>query len=114
MATPHIRYQLHLHGAQIMRVAALVLVVLLLPATAAWAQRKVGEPSRNKKGGVKSITVKNMPDYDSRWFHPGMYVALTASRFDIEQSTAYTTNQTVTANSIISPSLGVGFIGDAR
>ena len=69
---------------------------------------------RNAKGVVKSITVKNLPAYDERWFHPGMYVAFTASRFTIEQSATYITNRNVTANSIISPSLGVGFIADAR
>jgi len=97
-----------------MRVVALALLAFLLTAPAAWAQRKVGEPRRNKKGGVKSITVKNLADYDDRWFHPGMFVALTASRFNIEQSAAYVSSQAVTANSIVSPSLGVGFIGDAR
>ena len=114
MATPYIRYQLHLHGQQLKRLAVLGLLALLLP-TAAMAQRKaLSKASRNAKGKVKSITVKNLPAYDERWFHPGMFVAFTASRFDIEQSATYITNRDVTANSIISPSLGVGFIGDVR
>ena len=114
MATPHIRYQLHLHGHQVKRLALLGLVGLLLP-TAALAQRKANsKASRNAKGVVKSITVKNLPAYDERWFHPGMYVGFTASRFVIEQSPTYISSQQVTANSIISPSLTVGFIGDAR
>jgi len=88
---------------------------LLLPTSAAWAQRRpIGQANRGKNGTVKSITVKNLPDYDERWFHPGMYVALTASRFAIEQSATYIANQNVTANAVYSPSLGVGFIGDAR
>ncbi len=115
MATPDFRYQLHLHGAQVKRLLLLALVVFLLPAPAALAQRKpIGEASRTKRGKLKSITTKNLPDYDNRWFHPGMYVALTASRFNIEHSAYYAANQNVTANAIVSPSLGVGFIGDAR
>ena len=43
-----------------------------------------------------------------------MYLSASASRFIIEQSDYYIRSQAVTANSIISPSLGVGFIGDAR
>jgi len=114
MATTHIRHQLHLHGAQLKRLVLVGLLVLLVP-TAALAQRKASSrANRGKNGTLKSITVNNLPDYDDRWFHPGMYVALTASRFDIEQSAAYISNQDVTANSIVSPSLGVGFIGDAR
>ena len=114
MATPHIRYQLDIYGHQIKRLAVLALLGLLLP-TVALAQRKArARANRNAKGVVKSITVKNLPAYDERWFHPGMFVAFTGSRFDIEQSATYVTNRDVTANSIISPSLGVGFIADAR
>ena len=88
--------------------------MLLLP-TAAQAQRKASsQANRSKTGKLKSITVKNLSNYDDRWFHPGMYVSFSASRFVIEQSALYTTNQNVTANAIYSPSLGVGFIGDAR
>ena len=115
MATFNFRHQLHLHGAQVKSLALLGLLVFVLPASAAWAQRRpIGHANRSKGGVVKSITVKNLPDYDERWFHPGMYVALTASRFAIEQSATYIANQNITANAIYSPSLGVGFIGDAR
>ena len=114
MATTHFRHQLHLHGAQLKRLALLGLLGLLVP-TAALAQRKASaKANRGKGGAVKTITVKNLPAYDERWFHPGMYVAFTASRFDIEQSATYINRQNITANSIISPSLQVGFIGDAR
>lgn len=114
MATPHFRNQLHLHGAQLKRLALLGALALLLP-TAAMAQRKASsKANRGKNGTLKSITVKNLSNYDDRWFHPGMYINVAATRFDIEQSTSYTTNRYVTANSIISPTLGVGFIADAR
>jgi len=114
MATTHFRNQLHLHGAQLKQLALLALAVLLLP-TAAQAQRKASSrANRGKNGNLKSITVKNLPNYDDRWFHPGMYVSFSASRFVIEQSAQYVANQNITANAIYSPSLGVGFIGDAR
>ncbi|WP_082685088.1 porin family protein [Hymenobacter sedentarius] len=114
MATTHLRHQLHLHGAQVKRLALLGLLGLLLP-TAAMAQRKSSNKATRGKGGtVKSVTVKNLPAYDDRWFHPGMYIAFTASRFDIEHSERYINRQDITANAIISPSFGVGFIGDAR
>jgi hypothetical protein len=114
MATTHLRNQLHLHGAQLKPLALLALAMLLLP-TAAQAQRKASSrANRGKNGTLKSITVKNLANYDDRWFHPGMYVSFSASRFVIEQSAQYIANKNVTANSIYSPSLGVGFIGDAR
>ena len=114
MATSHFRHQLHLHGAQLKRLALLGLLVLLAP-TVAVAQHKFStRVNRGKNGIVKSITVRNLPAYDQRWFHPGMYVSFSASRFIIEQSASYIKNRNITANSIISPSLGVGFIGDAR
>ncbi|MDB5234915.1 MAG: hypothetical protein JWR44_1908 [Hymenobacter sp.] len=113
MATIDLRHKLHLHGAQLRRFALLGLV-LLVPA-AAQAQRKASSrANRGKNGTLKSITVKNLPAYDERWFHPGMYVSVAASRFNIEHSALYATNQNVTANSVSSPTLGVGFIGDAR
>ena len=114
MATTHLRNQLHLHSAKVKRLALLGLLGLLLP-TAAMAQRKSSNKANRGKGGsVKSVVVKNLPAYDERWFHPGMYVAFTASRFDIEQSASYINRQDITANAIMSPSFGVGFIGDAR
>ena len=114
MATPHIWYQFDIHGAQLKRLALLGLLVLVAP-TVALAQRKTNSRiTRNSKGVVKSVTVKNLPAYDERWFHPGMYVGFTGSKFTIEQSKTYVNNRNVTANSVISPSLTVGFIGDAR
>jgi hypothetical protein len=114
MATSYFRNQLHLHGAQLKRLALLGLVALLLP-TAAMAQRKASSrANRGKNGTLKSITVNNLPGYDDRWFHPGMYVSFSASRFAIEQSALYVANQNIVANTTYSPSLGVGFIGDAR
>jgi len=114
MATPHFRHQLHLHGAQVKRLAVLGALLLLLP-TLAQAQRKArSSAKRGQNGTLKSITVHNLPSYDERWFHPGMYVALTNSRFNVEQSAQYVARQNVSANPINSPSLGVGFIGDAR
>ena len=114
MATPHFRHQLHLHGAQLKRLALLGLLVLLVPSVALAQRRASSRANRGKNGTLKSITVKNLPAYDERWFHPGMYVSVSATRFDIEQSASYIANRYVTANSIASPSLGVGFIGDVR
>jgi Outer membrane protein beta-barrel domain len=114
MATPHFRHQLHLHGAQLIRLALVAGFLALLPS-AAQAQRKArARVSRSSKGVVKSVTVQNLPAYDERWFHPGMYLSFSGSKFNLEQSAYYVANKWVTANSIISPSLGVGFIADAR
>ncbi|MFD2717392.1 porin family protein [Hymenobacter monticola] len=114
MATSHFRHQLHLHGAQVKRLALVGTLLLLLPSLA-MAQRKAkSRANRGKNGTLKSITVQNLPSYDERWFHPGMFVALTNSRFNVEQSAQYVARQNVSANAINSPSLGVGFIGDAR
>ena len=114
MATPHFRNQLHLHGAQLIRLAVVAGLLALLP-TGAQAQRKArSRANRTAKGVVKSVTVQNLPAYDERWFHPGMYVSFSGSRFNLEQSAYYVDHKWVTANSVISPSLGVGFIADAR
>ena len=97
-----------------MRLALVAGLLALLPS-AAQAQRKArARVSRTSKGVVKSVTVQNLPAYDERWFHPGMYLSFSGSKFNIEQSNYYVANRWVTANSIISPSLGVGFIADAR
>ncbi|WP_354583165.1 porin family protein [Hymenobacter sp. UYCo722] len=89
-------------------------VLALLPS-AAQAQRKArARVSRSSSGVVKSVTVQNLPAYDERWFHPGMYLSFSGAKFNLEQSDYYVANKWVTANSIISPSLGVGFIADAR
>ena len=87
MATLNFWHKLHLHRPQITR-GILLAALALAGVPAAWGQGKLsGEIRRGKGGAVKSITVKNLPAYDDRWFHPGMYVAITASRFVIEQST---------------------------
>lgn len=97
-----------------MRLALVAGLLALLPS-AAQAQRKArARANRTAKGVVKSVTVQNLPAYDERWFHPGMYLSFSGTKFNIEQSDYYVANKWVTANSIISPSLGVGFIGDAR
>ncbi len=115
MATTYLRHQLHLHRSKVNCLILAGLLALLLPVAARAQQHKErARASRTKTGKVKSITVKNLPAYDERWFHPGMYVGFIGSRFIIEQSAFYIKNQNVTANSIVSPSLGVGFIGDAR
>lgn len=111
MATPHFRHQLHLHRSQLTRGALLLGVLGLLLPTAAVAQRK---PDRNRKGQIKGITVNNLPAYDDRWFHPGLYVALSSSRYFIEQSDFYIQRRNISANSISSASFGVGVIGDVR
>ncbi|SHI80571.1 probable protein-translocating porin PorT [Hymenobacter daecheongensis DSM 21074] len=112
MATPHIWHKLHLHGAKIGRVALLTLVTCGL-SFGAQAQKK-SRASKGSKGQVKSITVDNLPGYDDKWFHPGMYIAPSFSRYKLEQSSTYTQARNVSANSIISPGLSVGFIADVR
>lgn len=114
MATPHFRNKLHLYGAQLIRLALVAGLLAVLPS-AAQAQRQArARVSRTASGVVKSVTVQNLPAYDQRWFHPGMYLSFSGSKFNLEQSAYYVANKWVTANSVISPSLGVGFIADAR
>ncbi|TGE20102.1 type IX secretion/gliding motility protein PorT/SprT [Hymenobacter elongatus] len=118
MATPHIRYKLNLHGPKVAALAVATLVAGLLP-TAVLAQKnsKTGA-SRGSRGQVKSITVNNLPGYDDKWFHPGFYIAPNFSRYKIEQSAAYVqaiqNGTAISANSVVSPGLSVGFIGDVR
>ena len=123
MATPHVRYQLHLHGPKVRASGRCggvgLLLVLLLAAGPALAQRKRSDDiDRGRKGHIKGITVDNLPNYNARFFRPGIYIAPNFSRFFIEQSAAYFAaaqqGQGVSANSIISPGFGVGFIGDIR
>ena len=123
MATPHVRYQLHLHGPKVRAPGRCggvgLLLVLLLAAGPALAQRKRSDDiDRGRKGHIKGITVDNLPNYNARFFRPGIYIAPNFSRFFIEQSAAYFAaaqqGQGVSANSIISPGFGVGFIGDIR
>lgn len=114
MATPHFRNKLHLYGAQLIRLALVAGLLAVLPL-AAQAQRQArARVSRTASGVVKSVTVQNLPAYDQRWFHPGMYLSFSGSKFNLEQSAYYVANKWVTANSVISPSLGVGFIADVR
>ncbi|QDA62236.1 type IX secretion/gliding motility protein PorT/SprT [Hymenobacter jejuensis] len=110
MATSHVRYQLHLHGPKIGRIISVLLLLAVLPFTAAHAQKK-SRSSRGKHGRVKSITVNNLPGYDSKWFHPGFYVAPNFSSYKIQQATKNLGS--VASNSIISPGFSVGFIADA-
>ncbi|MVN75514.1 outer membrane beta-barrel protein [Hymenobacter sp. HMF4947] len=122
MATPHVRYQLHLHGPQIggsnWQRGFLLLLALLL-AGPALAQRKRSDAiDRTRKGHIKGITVENLSNYNQKFFRPGIYVAPNFSRFFIEQSAAYIQaaryGQGIAANAIISPGFAVGFIGDIR
>ncbi|MBJ6144745.1 porin family protein [Hymenobacter sp. BT559] len=122
MATPHVRHQLYLHGSQIgrrHRWSLLAVLGLLLLAGPALAQRKRSDAiDRSRKGRIKGITVENLSNYNQRFFRPGIYIAPSFSRFFIEQSDAYVQalqqGRGIAANSIISPGLAVGFIGDIR
>jgi hypothetical protein len=122
MATPHVRHQLHLHGPQIggrSRWSVLALLGLVLWAGPALAQRKRSDAiDRSRKGHIKGITVENLSNYNQRFFRPGIYIAPSFSRFFIEQSDAYISaiqqGRGIAANSIISPGLAIGFIGDIR
>ncbi|TGE24649.1 PorT family protein [Hymenobacter aquaticus] len=118
MATPHLRYKLHLHGAKVAALAAAVLLAGVAPHTAQAQKKSQSSASRGGRGQVKSITVNNLPGYDDKWFHPGFYIAPNFSRYKIEQSAAYVqaiqSGTAISANSIISPGLSVGFIGDVR
>ena len=111
MATTHFRHQLHLHRAQLKQLTLLAVVLaMLLPGTA-HAQQEV---ERNRKGRIKGITVSNLPAYDDRWFHPGLYLGFSGTRFFVEQSQYYIDTRQVAANAIVSPTFGVGLIGDVR
>jgi len=122
MATPHVRHQLYLHSSQIgrrHRWSLLAVLGLLLLAGPALAQRKRSDAiDRSRKGRIKGITVENLSNYNQRFFRPGIYIAPSFSRFFIEQSDAYVQalqqGRGIAANSIISPGLAVGFIGDIR
>jgi len=95
------------------------LLGLVLWAGPALAQRKRSDAiDRSRKGRIKGITVENLSNYNQRFFRPGIYIAPSFSRFFIEQSDAYVAGiqqgRGIAANSIISPGLAVGFIGDIR
>ncbi|MGI4866032.1 MAG: porin family protein [Janthinobacterium lividum] len=119
MATTHVRYQLHLHRPQVGTWGLLALLALLLAAGPALAQRKRSDAiDRTKKGHIKGITVENLSNYNQRFYRPGLSIAPSFSRFFIEQSDAYLLaiqqGRGVSANSIISPGLGVYFTNDIR
>ncbi|UOQ51365.1 type IX secretion/gliding motility protein PorT/SprT [Hymenobacter cellulosivorans] len=118
MATPHFWHQLHLHGAKVAALTALTLVAGLAPHTSFAQKKSKSSSSKGSRGQVKSITVNNLPGYDDKWFHPGFYIAPNFSRYKIEQSAAYVqaikNGTAVSANSLVSPGLSVGFIGDVR
>ena len=98
-----------------MRGALLLLVLSGLPLLAL-AQRKRSDDgvNRNRKGAIKSIRVDNLGAYNQRFFRPGFYVAPHFARFVVEQSETYIQRADIAVNSIISPGLTVGFIGDIR
>ena len=119
MATPHVRHQLHLHRSQVGAWGWLALLVLLLAAEPALAQRKRSDAiDRNKKGRIKGITVENLSNYNDRFYRPGLSIAPSFSRFYVEQSATYIQNilqgRGVSANAISSPGLGVYFTNDIR
>ncbi|RZK13767.1 MAG: PorT family protein [Hymenobacter sp.] len=119
MATPHVRHQLHLHRPQVSPWGWLALLGLGLAAGPALAQRKRSDAiDRAKNGHIKGITVENLANYNQRFYRPGLSIAPSFSRFFIEQSDAYITalqnGRGVTANSVISPGLGVYFTNDIR
>ena len=114
MATPHVWHQLHLYRAKITRLGLLAgLAALALPLTAQAQRKSLSSAKRGRNGQVKSVTVENLPGYDSRWLHLGLYVAPNFSRYKIEQAPGYPA-QGVAANSIVSPGFSVGFLGDVR
>ncbi|WP_139922457.1 porin family protein [Hymenobacter sp. DG01] len=113
MATPHVRHQLYLHGSKVTRLALLAVALGVLPFSAQAQRKSRTSASRGRNGQVKSVTVDNLPGYDSRWLHLGMYVAPHFSRYKIEQAAGYP-GQGVSANSIISPGFSVGFLSDFR
>lgn len=94
------------------------MLLLALP-TAALAQKKsYSSAKRGKNGEVKSVTVNNLPGYDERWFRPGFYIGVNASRYRLEHSQEYVnrlSNGTgIAANAKVSPGFAVGFVGDVR
>lgn len=118
MATAHLRHQLHLHRHQITLACAAALL-LALPTTALAQKKSYSGANRSKNGRVKSVTVNNLPGYDDRWFHPGFYLGVNASRYRLEHSREYTRNLNngivgISANARVSPGFSVGFVGDVR
>jgi len=123
MATPHVRHQLHLYrpqiGASPLSRLALPLLLFTLLAGPALAQRKRSDAiDRSRKGHIKGITVENLSNYNDRFYRPGLTIAPNFSRFFLEQSASYLQaaqqGRGISANAIISPGFGVGFINDIR
>ncbi|MFD2783982.1 type IX secretion/gliding motility protein PorT/SprT [Hymenobacter rubripertinctus] len=112
MATTHLRHQLHLHGAKIRHLTLAALAGLLLPLSAQAQKKSFSKASRGSNGAVKSVTVNNLPGYDDRWLHLGMYVAPNFSRYKIERAKGF--ENELSANSVVSPGFSVGFLGDFR
>ncbi len=92
--------------ARLLAVAALLTAAALLPGRA-WAQREAAT-------GHKNIITNNLPEYDTRWFHPGFYVAVNASRYLPEYTAATIANSGVRYLTKVRPGFGVGFISDIR
>ena len=87
--------------------ASLLLGAALVPGKAL-AQREIAT-------GRKNIITNNLPEYDTRWFHPGFFVALNASRFKPDYTTAsVTAARNVRYLTRVRPGFTVGFIGDVR
>lgn len=65
--------------------------------------------------GRKNIITNNLPDYDTRWFHPGFFVALNASRFLPDYTTAsVAATPNVRYLTQMRQGFTVGFIGSVR
>ncbi|SNC64364.1 probable protein-translocating porin PorT [Hymenobacter gelipurpurascens] len=117
MATPHVRHQLHLHRTKVGRLAVLALAAATLPFAAQAQKRSRSSANRSNDGQVKSITVDNLRGYDSRPLHLGLYVAPLISRYKIERAPMSGSNlpdPSISANSLVSPGLSVGFLADVR
>ena len=119
MATTYVRHQLRLHRPKIGGRGLLLLGLLVLLAGPALAQRKRSDDiDRSRKGHIRGVTVDNLTNYNRKFFRPGLYIAPNFSRFFIEQSAAYVqalqSGRGIAANSVVSPGLAVGFIGDIR
>ncbi|RFP66558.1 PorT family protein [Hymenobacter lapidiphilus] len=114
MATTHLRNQLHLHGAKVVRYTLLAAAVLALPLSVAAQKTSRSRASIGRNGQVKSVTTDNLLGFDDRPLHLGLYVAPNFSRYLIEQGFGYPDQEKVSANSIISPGFSVGFLGELR
>jgi hypothetical protein len=88
------------------RLTVLLIGMSLLPSLA-WAQRE-------EATGRKNIVTNNLPEYDTRWFHPGFYVAANVSRYLPEYTTATIALPGVRYLTNVRPGFAVGFIGDVR